>query len=70
MAREFKLSDAKQEQYHDKYIQTHLPTYNGRKPKLRFREIQKPAGDAVKLVQISYGKAMELLKKSREQFRY
>ena len=70
MTREFKLCDAKHEQYHDKYIPTRLPTYNGRKPKLRFREIQKPSGNVAKLVQITYGKAIELLKRSRDQFRY
>jgi hypothetical protein len=70
IANEFKLSDTKHERYHDKYLPTHLLAYNGKKPKLRFREIIKPDGTEVKMVQITYAKVKELLKKSQDQFRY
>ncbi len=67
---EFGLSEQRTAHYHDRYLDTSLPIYNGRTPRLRIRRRDREEGGHIQTAQIIYKKATELAQKNPEQFRY
>lgn len=54
LARSFGLGEIKDIEYRDKYFETNLPEFSGRKPKLRFRERTTAEGKTLRSLQIVY----------------
>lgn len=69
-AAKFNLHKHAKGNYHDRYFETNLKNYNGRKPILRLRQRGKETGGMMQTVQVVYTRVSEWAKRKPRQFNY